>query len=69
MIKVFVLTLIKAYKALISPLLGQHCRFYPSCSTYALMAIQKHGLLAGSAKSAKRLLTCHPWNHGGVDLP
>jgi len=69
MIKLLVLILIRTYKALLSPLMGQHCRFYPSCSTYALTAIQKHGLLAGSAKSIKRLLNCHPWNHGGVDLP
>jgi len=69
MIKFFALLLIRAYKLIVSPLLGQHCRFYPTCSTYALSAIQKHGLLVGGAKSTKRLLKCHPWSHGGVDLP
>ena len=69
MIKFFILTLIRAYQVFISPLLGKRCRFYPTCSAYALSAIQKYGWQTGSTKSARRLLKCHPWNPGGVDLP
>ncbi|MFH1423418.1 MAG: membrane protein insertion efficiency factor YidD [Candidatus Nealsonbacteria bacterium] len=69
MIKFFILTLVKAYQVLISPLLGKHCRFYPTCSAYTLSAVQKYGWGLGSVKSTRRLLKCHPWNPGGVDLP
>jgi len=69
MIKFFILTLIRAYQLIVSPLLGKHCRFYPSCSAYASSAVQKYGWWSGSRKSARRLLKCHPWHPGGVDLP
>jgi len=69
MIKFFILTLIKTYQIFISPLLGKRCRFYPTCSAYALSAVQKYGWWTGSMKSARRLLKCHPWNPGGVELP
>ncbi len=59
--------LITLYRYLISPLLGQHCRFHPSCSVYAQTAITEHGLLRGLFWSAKRLLCCHPWHPGGYD--
>lgn len=59
---------IRLYQMLISPLLGQRCRFYPSCSQYALEAIQKHGAVHGLALGARRLVKCHPFNPGGVDL-
>ena len=59
---------IRLYQLLISPLLGQRCRFYPSCSQYALEAIQKHGAVHGLALGARRLVKCHPFNPGGVDL-
>ena len=59
---------IRVYQVLISPLLGQRCRFYPSCSQYALEAIQKHGAVRGLALGARRLVKCHPLNPGGVDL-
>lgn len=59
---------IRLYQILISPLLGQRCRFYPSCSQYALEAIQKHGAVRGLALGARRLVKCHPFNPGGVDL-
>ncbi|TET25078.1 MAG: membrane protein insertion efficiency factor YidD [Candidatus Aminicenantes bacterium] len=65
--KSFVLFLIKAYKALISPLLGNHCRFYPTCSTYAYEAIKKYSLTKGIFLVFKRLLKCHPFHPGGVD--
>lgn len=59
---------IRLYQLLISPLLGPRCRFYPSCSQYALEAIQKHGALRGLVLAARRLVRCHPLHPGGVDL-
>lgn len=58
---------LKAYQYLISPLLGQCCRFYPSCSHYAADAIKSHGILYGCYLALKRILRCHPWCQGGVD--
>ena len=66
--KSLLLILLRAYKLGISPLLGQHCRFYPSCSDYAQQAIATHGALRGSLLAGKRLCKCHPWHPGGVDL-
>lgn len=59
--------LISGYRRYISPLLGQHCRFYPSCSQYAYEAIAKHGVGRGSLLAVKRLAKCHPFHPGGVD--
>ncbi|MUU71558.1 membrane protein insertion efficiency factor YidD [Pseudarthrobacter sp. GA104] len=59
--------LLKAYRKVISPLYGQVCRFFPSCSAYALEAITVHGAVKGSWLAARRLARCHPWNAGGVD--
>ena len=59
--------LLKAYRKVISPLYGQVCRFFPSCSAYALEAVTVHGAVKGSWLAAKRLAKCHPWNAGGVD--
>ncbi|TND03934.1 MAG: hypothetical protein FD120_1643 [Gammaproteobacteria bacterium] len=59
--------LIRGYRYLISPLLGNHCRFYPSCSVYAAEAIERHGTVHGSWLALKRLSRCHPWHAGGVD--
>jgi uncharacterized protein len=59
--------LIRAYQLLISPLLGARCRFYPSCSHYALEALQLHGLARGSWLTLRRLARCHPLCAGGVD--
>lgn len=56
------------YRYTISPLLGQHCRFYPSCSVYSIAAIQKHGIIRGLFLTTKRLLKCHPWHPGGIDV-
>lgn len=62
---------IRIYQWTIGPLIGEHCRFYPSCSHYAAEALQKHGALKGSFLAVKRLCRCHPWNPkgnpGGVD--
>lgn len=62
------LFLIRCYQLFISPLLGRHCRFYPSCSSYTYEVIKKHGLLKGVFLGGKRLLKCHPFHPGGVDL-
>jgi len=62
-----VLLLLRLYRLLISPFLGQRCRFYPSCSEYASGCIQKHGLLRGGYLAVRRILRCHPFNPGGVD--
>jgi hypothetical protein len=59
--------LIRGYRYLISPLLGNHCRFYPTCSHYALDAIEHHGALKGTWLAGARLLRCHPWPPGGYD--
>jgi len=59
--------LIAAYRYLISPWLGSHCRFYPSCSEYAQTAIARHGILRGLWLALRRLSRCHPWHEGGVD--
>ena len=59
--------LIRGYRYLISPMLGNHCRFYPTCSHYALDAIEHHGALKGTWLAGARLLRCHPWHPGGYD--
>ena len=59
---------IRLYQMTISPLLGQRCRFYPSCSQYALEAIEKHGAVRGGWMALARLVRCHPGHPGGVDL-
>ena len=58
---------IRGYKFAISPMFGQTCRYYPSCSTYALQAIERHGAIKGSWLAVRRLARCHPWTPGGVD--
>jgi hypothetical protein len=58
---------IRLYQLVISPLLGPRCRFYPSCSAYAVEALQRHGALRGSWLAVRRLGRCHPWNPGGPD--
>lgn len=59
--------LIRAYQLLISPLLGPRCRFHPSCSTYAMQALEMHGAWRGSWLAARRVCRCHPLNPGGWD--
>jgi uncharacterized protein len=59
--------LIRGYQLGLSPLLGPRCRFYPSCSQYALEAVQAHGSLRGSLLALRRLSRCHPWHAGGYD--
>ncbi|MCX6346630.1 MAG: membrane protein insertion efficiency factor YidD [Actinobacteria bacterium] len=64
--KVLIL-IIKGYKKVISPLLPPSCRFYPSCSTYAMQALEKYGIIKGSIKAIYRILRCNPFNKGGYD--
>jgi len=59
--------LLKLYRLLISPLYGNVCRYYPSCSAYALRAVEVHGAARGSWLAMRRLLRCHPWARGGYD--
>jgi putative membrane protein insertion efficiency factor len=66
--KWFALCLLRIYKLTLSPYLGQRCRFYPSCSVYADIAIGRYGVIHGSLLTIKRLCKCHPWHEGGVDL-
>ena len=61
------LGLIRLYQILLSPLLGQNCRFYPSCSNYTYQAIEKYGFLRGGWLGIKRIARCGPWTKGGYD--
>ncbi len=65
--KTVILGLIRAYRYLLSPFIGQHCRFTPSCSEYAMEAVERYGALKGSWLAAKRLGRCHPFAPGGYD--
>ncbi len=67
MIKRFIILMILFYKKFISPLKPKCCRFYPTCSDYALLAIEKYGVISGGFKAIKRILKCHPFNPGGYD--
>ncbi|MBY0572092.1 MAG: membrane protein insertion efficiency factor YidD [Undibacterium sp.] len=66
--KAFLLLFLRGYQITISPMLGQNCRFYPSCSNYALEAISTHGAAKGCWLAGKRLCKCHPWHVGGIDM-
>lgn len=59
--------LIRAYRYVVSPLLGMHCRFHPSCSAYALEALERYGTARGAWLALRRLVRCHPWHPGGYD--
>ena len=61
------ISLIKFYRFWLSPWVGQHCRFSPSCSLYAIEAIQSYGCWYGTGLTLKRLARCHPWCEGGYD--
>ena len=65
--KIVVLALLRAYKWAVSPWLLPACRYVPTCSEYAMEAIERYGVSRGTAKTMGRLLRCHPWAKGGVD--
>ena len=58
---------LKAYRTVISPLYGDVCRYYPSCSHYAMQAIQHYGVARGTWMGTRRIARCHPWAEGGID--
>jgi len=66
-VRTLLVTTIRIYQRTLSPLLGPRCRFYPSCSHYAIEAIERHGAGRGSYLAARRLVRCHPLNAGGYD--
>jgi len=66
--KKLLVSILRAYQVLLSPMLGQRCRFYPTCSNYAIEALHVHGAARGSWLAARRVCRCHPFNEGGVDL-
>lgn len=61
------IAILVAYRTVVSPLYGDVCRYYPSCSSYALQAIQQHGVVRGVWMGSRRIARCHPWAAGGVD--
>ncbi len=61
--------LIRVYQVTLSPLLGNACRFEPSCSRYMAESLRKHGLFRGFARGIRRVCRCHPWDPGGFDPP
>ncbi|MDP7029996.1 MAG: membrane protein insertion efficiency factor YidD [Phycisphaerales bacterium] len=61
------IVLIRIYQATLSPLVGRHCRFQPTCSRYAAEAIDRHGALVGTRLTLRRLARCHPWGGAGWD--
>jgi len=67
MMRRVLVALVKGYRLLLSPWLGSACRFMPTCSAYALEALERHGAAAGSYLSVARLARCHPWCEGGFD--
>jgi putative membrane protein insertion efficiency factor len=67
MLRKIVLGLIRFYKIFLSPLLGSNCRFYPTCSTYTYLAIERHGLIKGIFLGIKRIVKCNPFHPGGID--
>jgi putative membrane protein insertion efficiency factor len=61
--------LVRLYKFFLSPLIGQHCRFHPTCSTYFIESVKKYGAMRGSIRGVLRILRCHPFHPGGYDPP
>ena len=65
--RTLLILLIKAYRLILSPIMGGQCRFYPTCSCYTEQAIEHHGALRGSWYGIRRIARCHPWHEGGID--
>jgi len=66
-LKQALILLVRGYQLLLSPVLGNNCRFYPSCSSYMIEAIEVHGIIKGIWLGTRRLLRCHPYSDGGID--
>ncbi len=66
--KGLIIKFIRAYQLIISPYLGSNCRFYPTCSNYAMEAIERFGVIKGLKMSILRLLKCNPWGGSGIDM-
>jgi uncharacterized protein len=69
MIRSLLIGAIRFYQITLSPYLGGNCRFYPSCSHYAILSISRDGAVKGTLKSIWRILRCNPFSHGGIDYP
>ncbi|MBN7773331.1 membrane protein insertion efficiency factor YidD [Clostridium aminobutyricum] len=65
--KIIVIGLVRGYQKFISPLFPPTCRFYPTCSTYFIQAVEKYGVMKGGFLGIKRILKCHPFHPGGYD--
>lgn len=65
--RALILLLLRGYRYLISPLLGQQCRFYPTCSSYSIEAVERYGTARGVWLATRRICKCHPWHEGGFD--
>lgn len=65
--RLVLVAVLRVYRNVISPMTPPSCRYYPSCSSYALLAVERHGALRGSWLAVRRLARCHPWTPGGVD--
>jgi putative membrane protein insertion efficiency factor len=63
------IALVRVYQWLVSPILGPHCRFEPTCSAYFIEAVRKYGVVRGAWRGILRICRCHPWNPGGYDPP
>ncbi len=59
---------VKSYRLIFSPWVGHNCRYHPTCSAYALEALEKHGALKGGWLALRRILRCHPWGNSGIDI-
>ena len=69
MVKRLIISIIRFYQKAISPLFPASCRYYPTCSSYAIMAVEKYGVVKGTLKALWRILRCNPWSKGGIDYP
>jgi len=69
LVKELVVACVRFYQKFLSPLMPGSCRYYPTCSNYTIMAVEKYGVLKGLVKSAWRILRCNPFSKGGIDYP
>ena len=65
--RTIVIAMVRLYQLMLSPLLGGHCKFAPTCSTYFIQSVEMHGVVRGMLKGLTRILRCNPWSKGGYD--